>query len=922
MATSTRSLTVPTKEAANERRCPCGCAPCEGTCCHLDCIVRPRFFCGQLLTDADLSALLKWARDRFALSRYRHGWGVVCGLDVRCDPKRPAAIVITPGYAVNCCGDDIVVCEDAALDLSDACREEADPCADLRRRYEAAVVPGAILRSDAEGERLAGGGFMGSPGVAEKARLRIVDIYLRYDEKPSEPTTALGRGSCKQVSECEYSRTRESYKLTWEFGVQGSDPVQAHAERWHEGYEKCLDVLKEFRGQFTNGFPAADVRRWLVRWIDAHPQSRLCDKREAICSAPESYLSNEGNLVRLLFELVLECRTTYLNCDCFGCEKDTGVPLARVWLTTDEGGGREGCRIRAIDPFPPYRRPIKPECWPAPLGSVNVGRFIWHRWDEACTALDDLGVHATKKEFTLPATLLDLQKALQCDLFVKCDERRDALVYNTDLFGERIERVVGFCKAADIPPPPLPNMTLTKTGRPTEARPGQPVTYLFEVTNTGNVPLQVRVEDASLTLDRNLGTIEPGRSQSFEHPGAIPASASGIFSNTARATGTGGGQTIARSDTADITILVPGCPHIVVQCPDIAVVGETITFRSLIKGGDPKVTPTFKWTVAAGTISSGQGTSQITVDTIGQVAGSSVTATVEVGGYDPSCDTTKSCTTPLRTLTPNCPTIEVIGQDTARVGEAIGFRGIIKGGDPNVTPTFNWTMAAGTIQSGQGTSQIVVDTTGLPINSSVTAMLEVGGFDPSCKTIASDTTRIVGQDVPSTRKFDQYGDLTREGQEGESAFADENARLDNFAFQLQSEPGAQGHIIVYGTRLGRPEEVRERAARAKDYLVNVRGIDASRIAAVDGGLRNEFTFELWIVPAGATPPTPTPTEQRDDLTAIAQIGPARATKLNEAGMRTFAELASASVERLKALFPELAEEVLTKWIKDAKSLAG
>lgn len=923
MATSTRSLTVPTKEAANERRCPCGCAPCEGTCCHLDCIVRPRFFCGQLLTDADLSALLKWARDRFGLSRYRHGWGVVCGLDVRCDPKRPAAIVVTPGYAVNCCGDDIVVCEDAALDLSDACREEADPCADLRRRYEAAVAPGAILRSDAEDERVAGGSLIGSPGAAESARLRVVDIYLRYDEKPSEPTTALGRGSCKQVSECEYSRTRESYKLTWEFGVQGNDPVQAHAVRWHEGYEKCLDVLKEFRGQFTNGFPAADVRRWLVRWIDAHPQSRLCDKREAICSAPESYLSDERNLVRLLFELVLECRTTYLNCDCFGCESDTGVPLARVWLTTDEGGGKEGCRIRAIDPYPPYRRPIKPECWPAPLGSVNVGRFIWHRWDEACTALDDLGVHATKKEFTLPATLVALQQALQCDLFVKCDENRDALVYKTELFGER---VIGFCKAADTPPPPpLPDMTLTKTSRPTEARPGQPVTYLFEVRNTGNVALQVRVEDASLKLDKNLGTIEPGNSRTFEHPGTIPGGASGIFSNTAKATGTGGGQTIVRSATANIPILVQGCPLIVVECPAMAVVGEKITFTSSIKGGDPNVTPSFIWRLSGGAMGSGQGTSQIAVDTNGQAPGSSVTATLRVGGYDPSCNTTASCTTLLRSLGPNCPTIEVFGQETARAGEAIGFRGIIRGGDPNITPTFNWTVAAGTIQSGQGTSQIMVDTTGMPINSSVTATLEVGGFDPSCKTIASDTTRIVGQDVPATRKVDQYGDLRIEGEEGEAVFANENARLDNFAIQLQNEPGTQGHIIVYGARAGRPEEVKERAARANDYLVNARGIEASRIVTSEGGLRDQLTFELWIVPQGAASPKPTPTlaaVRRDDLTAISQIGPARATKLNEGGIRTFAELASIPVERLKALFPELAEDVLTKWIIDAKSLAG
>jgi hypothetical protein len=828
MATSTRGLTVPTKEAADERRCSCGCAPCEGTCCQFDCIVRPRFFCGQLLTDADLSAMLKWARDRFGLSRYRHGWGVVCGLDVRCDPKRPAAIVVTPGYAVDCCGNDIVVCETAALDLSGACREEEDPCADLRRRYEAVVVPGEAheVKRELEGKHPAGG-LVWTPGKAEMLRTRVVDIYLRYDERPSEPATALGRGSCKQVTECEYSRTRESYKLTWEFGVEGSDPVEARAARWHEGYEKCLDVLKEFRARFTNGFPAADVKRWLVRWIDAHPESSLCGTRDAVCNAVES-LTQEKNLVGLLFELVTACRTSYLNCDCFGCERETGVPLARVWLTMDEGGGQEACRIRAIDPYPPYRRPIMPDCWPAPLGSVNVGRFIWHRWEEACTSLDDLGVSVTRKEFMLPATLTALEKALGCNLFVGCDERRDALVYKTELFGER---VVGFCATTDIPHPTAPDMTLTKASKPAEGRAGQSVVYVFEVRNTGNVALQVKVEDASLKLSKDLGMIEPGKSQAFEQQGTIPQGASGSFSNTATATGTAGGQTITRNATANITILGPDCPNIEVTSPKSVVADEPITFTAIIRGGDPKVTPTYNWSVSTNAVSSGQGTNTITVDTHGADGASSITATVEVGG-----------------------------------------------------------------------------------------------FDPRCRTVASSTTALATRAVPVARKFDEFDDLKRGDGEGDAegggGFADENARLDNFAIQLQTEPGSQGHIIVYASpRTGRPE-FQERTARAKDYLVNIRGIDASRVVTLDGGLRDALKFELWIVPAGAAPPTPIPivsAQLQDDLTEFKQIGPARAGRLEAAGIRTFADLASTSAAHLKELIPELGEDVLRGWIESAKN---
>src|SRR2546427_6668354 len=116
---------------------PCGCGATEDVCCRLDCMVQPRFFCGQLLTDQDMMALVGWTQDKLRLARFRHGWGVVCGLEVHCDPKDPEGIIVGPGYALSCCGDDIVVCEDALLSLADVCKEEKDPCAALRRPAEA-----------------------------------------------------------------------------------------------------------------------------------------------------------------------------------------------------------------------------------------------------------------------------------------------------------------------------------------------------------------------------------------------------------------------------------------------------------------------------------------------------------------------------------------------------------------------------------------------------------------------------------------------------------------------------------------------------------------------------------------------------------------------------------------------------------------
>ena len=440
MATKKQSLTVPVADDSKQD-CHCGCAPCDGTCCRLDCLVQPRFFCGQLLTDADLSAMLKWARDRFGLSRYRHGWGVVCGLDVRGKYSSPTTVVVTPGYAVDCCGNDVIICEDVSLDLKRYCRDEEDPCADLRPRRG----PGSA--------------------VVDGGQLRAIDIYLQYDEESIDPTTAMGRGSCKQVTDCEYSRTKGSYKLVPKVGVAGTDPVAVRAKRWVEGYEKCLDVLKNFRALFPTLPPvenAEPVRQWLLRWLDDHAEYGLSYLRERLRDEPRDFFTRERNLIEVLFVLVQVCRNAYLNCDCFGCDEDVRLPLARVWMLPADRATRQECRIVAIDAYPPYRRPIQPECWPAPLGSVNVGRFIWHRWEEVCSAVRDLGLNVERAEFELPGTLRDLEEALSCDLLVACGERRFAYVLDARIQGLNFniygERVIGFCTTPPRlePPPPQP----------------------------------------------------------------------------------------------------------------------------------------------------------------------------------------------------------------------------------------------------------------------------------------------------------------------------------------------------------------------------------------------------------------------------------------------------------------------------------
>jgi hypothetical protein len=92
---------------------------------------------------------------------------------------------------------------------------------------------------------------------------------------------------------------------------------------------------------------------------------------------------------------------------------------------------------------------------------------------------------------------------------------------------------------------------------------------------------------------------------------------------------------------------IQACPKVKVSCPAEIIDGETLTFTVAVEGGPKDVTLTYNWTVSAGAISSGQGTSVITLEETKELGGQWVTATVDVRGFDPSCQIFDSCTTTI-----------------------------------------------------------------------------------------------------------------------------------------------------------------------------------------------------------------------------------------------------------------------------------
>jgi hypothetical protein len=256
----------------------------------------------------------------------------------------------------------------------------------------------------------------------------------------------------------------------------------------------------------------------------------------------------------------------------------------------------------------------------------------------------------------------------------------------------------------------------------------------------------------------------------------------------------------------------PKCPQLVIACPLETVEQDTqLRFSALVAGDDPSVALTYSWSLSNGRISEGQGTRSIIVDTTG-MGGRRITAKVVVGGLGRDCQSTVSCAI-LVVMKPVGPTIRQTESSTTQTATAI------KPAESVTRPT----------QPASRTSEAVVKPA------------EVVGKPADVPRINNSAN----SENTAARRLDGYGDLT---------FEVEKEHLAGFARELRRAPDAQGYIIVYGGRCSADAAALERAERAKEWLIDRHGIDASRIVVIDGGYRETHSTEIFIAPVDATLP--------------------------------------------------------------------
>lgn len=102
-------------------------------------------------------------------------------------------------------------------------------------------------------------------------------------------------------------------------------------------------------------------------------------------------------------------------------------------------------------------------------------------------------------------------------------------------------------------------------------------------------------------------------------------------------------STVAVSNCKECERPPTACPVITVSCPS-DLEKDKPTFEANITGGEPDANTNITWSLTAGKIISGQGTSKITISA-SETERRGLTATAWLAGADPSCTTTTaSCT--------------------------------------------------------------------------------------------------------------------------------------------------------------------------------------------------------------------------------------------------------------------------------------
>jgi hypothetical protein len=259
---------------------------------------------------------------------------------------------------------------------------------------------------------------------------------------------------------------------------------------------------------------------------------------------------------------------------------------------------------------------------------------------------------------------------------------------------------------------------------------------------------------------------------------------------------------------------------------------------------NPKKTPVYTWASNGGRISASG--PEATIDTTGLAPGEyTITGHVEEG---PRARQQASCAAPFTVKAFEAPTLTCSANpSTAVSGTDIAISTV--GSSPQNRPlTYSYTATAGVIASAGPTA--ILSTAGLsPITITVTCNV----VDDLGQTAKATTDVIITAPVlpvvPQTQQLCSLA-FTRDTRRPVRVDNEAKGCLDDIALTLTQQTDARLIMVGSSTPEEKPEAAAERALNARQYLVQEKGIDPSRIDLRIGGPTGKSVTDM-LVPAGA-----------------------------------------------------------------------
>ena len=167
--------------------------------------VRNRYFHGKLLDVYHFQLESDYFNaKRYLLNRLVSGYGVVCGLDVKCEPDS-CHVVVEPGVAIDKWGREIIVPERTRpVPIPDHLLVPPNGNPNYHKPPKQGYPKGDDRQEDDEG---------------------AFRVMLCYHECESDPVPVVA-GDCGTVDECAAGSIRERYRVTFKEGP--APPIRLH----------------------------------------------------------------------------------------------------------------------------------------------------------------------------------------------------------------------------------------------------------------------------------------------------------------------------------------------------------------------------------------------------------------------------------------------------------------------------------------------------------------------------------------------------------------------------------------------------------------------------------------------------------------------------------------------------------------------